>query len=786
LATILVVDDRPINREFLRTLLGYAAHDVQEASNGAEALASIERAPPDLVIADVLMPIIDGVELARRLFLRPTPPPVPVIFYTATHRLSEARALAESCGVRTVIAKPAEPQALLDAVHAELGLPKIDIGTEVPRRDAASEPSRHVHDVYRGELENLHAAWQVTPPSIDDSSPTVQAFARAQALSMRLAAVIELSLNVAAQKDASAVLSLFCSAVRDILNARIAVVCTLNDTGGVLDIASSGMSAQQHDDLRVELVPLGGIFGDLLRDGLPRRRHGSLDMARTGLPPTLAGLRGLLAAPLTFGMQSHGWFLVGDRLGHDAFADSDEQLALTIAAQLAAEYENRRLLDKLQRHAAVLEVEVEERKTALARLRDSEQRFRDLAENIREVFYLVDIATGTMLYVSPVFEDVWQRSVASLYENPALWVESVHPDDRAAVIERFQRSLVTGDFDFEYRIVRPDGTQRWIRARGFPIRDAAGVVHRTAGIAEDITASKLQALSVRRLSRIHRVLSGINSAIVRIHERDALLDEACRIAVEEGGFPIAWISLLDAEYTEVRAVASRGIDADTSAALHDYLASGRSRAWEPAQRVQRSLQPVVINDLRETLDSDAGPVTRLAVERGYRSLIGLPLLPSGELAGVMLLYAEEPDSFDEQELALLKELAGDVSFALQYIAKEEQINYLAYYDPLTGVPNTTLFRERLAQAVRRRQRNDAALMLIDLDRFGHLNDSLGRHVGDRLLAAVARRLEEVLPDGGTLGRIGADTFAVVAPVLHHQTDAGLILRDRLFAATFGW
>src|SRR5688572_9843919 len=121
MATILVVDDRPINREFLATLLGYAGHSIREASNGAEALASIEHAPPDLVIADVLMPIVDGVELARRVFQRPTPPLVPVIFYTATHRLTEARALADSCGVRTVIAKPAEPQALLDAVHAELG-----------------------------------------------------------------------------------------------------------------------------------------------------------------------------------------------------------------------------------------------------------------------------------------------------------------------------------------------------------------------------------------------------------------------------------------------------------------------------------------------------------------------------------------------------------------------------------------------------------------------------------------------------------------------------------------
>jgi diguanylate cyclase (GGDEF)-like protein/PAS domain S-box-containing protein len=782
MATILVVDDRPINRDFLVTLLTYAGHTIHEAGNGAEALARIEQAEPDLVITDVLMPVIDGIELARRVIARGGLSVPPVIFYTATHRLAEARALADSCGVRTVIPKPAEPQTLLDAVQSELGLPRIDMAMRgtLPESKAPA-PALRLQRECLEELRNLQTGLP-DPSQETPDDPAAHPFLRAQALSMRLAAVIELGLNLSTQKDPRGVVNLFCHAVRDILNARIAVVCMLDDAGGVRDLATSGMSPREKEALQAGLAPVAGLFGDMLIDRKPRRRHGPLDMSSLEAPPNHAELRNLLAAPIGSTERSFGWFFVADRLGRDEFPHGDEQLALTLAAQLAAEYENLRLIDDVRRHSAMLEVEADERRAALARLQESEQRFRDLAENIREVFYLVDTTNGAMLYLSPAFEDVWQQSTAALYENPALWIDSVHQDDRAAVVERFQQSRATGDFDFEYRIVRPDGTLRWIRARGFPIRDRTGTVYRTAGLAEDITENKLQELSIRRLSRIHRVLSGINSAIVRIHERDTLLDEACRIAVEEGGFPIAWISLIDSEYQDVRAVASRGIDADTRTLLREYLASGQSRAWEPAQRVRQSMQPVVIKDLRESLDSGAGPVTRLAVERGYRSLISLPLLPNRELAGVMLLYAEEPGAFDEQELALLKELAGDVSFALQYIAKEEQVSYLAYYDPLTGVPNTTLFREQLAQAVRRRQRNPAAVFLVDLDRFGHLNDSFGRHVGDRLLASVAQRLEAALPDGGTLGRIGADTFAIVTPTLHHETEAGLILQERLFAA----
>jgi signal transduction histidine kinase len=120
MATILVVDDRPINREFLATLLGYAGHQVIEAADATEGLRFARATPPDLSIVDIMMPEIDGFEFVRRLRADPMLSQTRVIFYTATYLEAEMRDLARVCGVEHTIVKPAEPQVILDTVQAAL------------------------------------------------------------------------------------------------------------------------------------------------------------------------------------------------------------------------------------------------------------------------------------------------------------------------------------------------------------------------------------------------------------------------------------------------------------------------------------------------------------------------------------------------------------------------------------------------------------------------------------------------------------------------------------------
>jgi PAS domain S-box-containing protein len=152
----------------------------------------------------------------------------------------------------------------------------------------------------------------------------------------------------------------------------------------------------------------------------------------------------------------------------------------------------------LQTVANVL-AEAIERKRGEAALAESEQRFRQIAENVREVFYIRTVHPAQVLYINPAYETVWGRPCASLYAQPNSWLEAIHPDDRPGI----ERSLPVRDggfFDGEYRVVRPDGAVRWIHARSSSILDESGSPYRVVGIAEDVTESKEAEEAARRLA----------------------------------------------------------------------------------------------------------------------------------------------------------------------------------------------------------------------------------------------------------------------------------------------
>ncbi len=128
-----------------------------------------------------------------------------------------------------------------------------------------------------------------------------------------------------------------------------------------------------------------------------------------------------------------------------------------------------------------------ERKRADAALKESESKFRQLVERIREVFWMSNPEKTQILYISPGYEEIWGRSCESLYASPQAWIDAIHPEDRVRVREAALTKQVADQYDEEYRIIRPDGSIRWIWDRAFPIRDASGTVCRIAGIAEDIT-----------------------------------------------------------------------------------------------------------------------------------------------------------------------------------------------------------------------------------------------------------------------------------------------------------
>jgi PAS domain S-box-containing protein len=128
-----------------------------------------------------------------------------------------------------------------------------------------------------------------------------------------------------------------------------------------------------------------------------------------------------------------------------------------------------------------------QRRQAESALSSSEERFRQLAENINEVFWIRDLSTGQVLYVSPAYAEIWGHPCESLYQANYSWMDSVHPEDRQRVRTVPLPTRIGDSYDVSYRIVRPDGTERWIRARAFPVQSATGEIYRLAGVAEDIT-----------------------------------------------------------------------------------------------------------------------------------------------------------------------------------------------------------------------------------------------------------------------------------------------------------
>ena len=147
-----------------------------------------------------------------------------------------------------------------------------------------------------------------------------------------------------------------------------------------------------------------------------------------------------------------------------------------------------------------------EARRAEAALRESENRFRQIAENIREVFWMSTPGLDEMLYVSPAYERIWGRSIESLRRDPRSFLEAVVPQDRERALKAILNERKIG-FDVLYRIVRPDGTLRWIRDRGFPVKNDAGDVHRIVGVAEDV--SERQALSEQREELLRLVINTI-------------------------------------------------------------------------------------------------------------------------------------------------------------------------------------------------------------------------------------------------------------------------------------
>ena len=284
---------------------------------------------------------------------------------------------------------------------------------------------------------------------------------------------------------------------------------------------------------------LGTINGQAAQSGVGMRLQGETQEELThrfpGSQPLFdVGLQSFLSIPLISKDEVVAVFDLMSMVA-DAYTKRHLTLAERVGSQIAGAISSTRLYTKLAK--------------AQEALVNSEELFRQMAENIREVLWLADFETQQILYVSPAYAEIWGRKGHNCYENPKFWLDGVHPDDLDRVISAHLKQGITGELSEEFRIVRPDGSVRHILDRGFPVRDQSGRIYRIVGLAEDITERKLAEEGQRELAvveernrmarEIHDTLAqSLTGILLRLHTAGELLlndPESARTELESAG-----------------------------------------------------------------------------------------------------------------------------------------------------------------------------------------------------------------------------------------------------------
>ena len=344
---ILMVDDSPTNLLALETILEGPDRNLVKATSGDEALRYLLNDEVAVILLDVYMPGIDGLETAALIRGREKSRDIPIIFLTADSTGNRHIAKGYSLGAVDYILKPVEPDILRSKVAVFVELFKK---TEEIKRQAELLHEKNL------ELENANLE--------------------------RLGMLIELGQHLAAEHDPARVLEKFCHAAREIVSAEHAGVGVLNGRARRLRyfFRSDLNETVTHAPPRAN----EGVLGTLLKELHPLRLN-ELDAAlqATRLPAPDRAARSFLGAPIFSSGQVFGWLYLADKIGADEFTEADERLAVTLSTQVAVAYENARLYTEAQRHAFELQQEIAERKQAeeeRARMLVREQAARAEAE----------------------------------------------------------------------------------------------------------------------------------------------------------------------------------------------------------------------------------------------------------------------------------------------------------------------------------------------------------------------------------------------------------------------
>jgi two-component system cell cycle sensor histidine kinase/response regulator CckA len=409
MSKILIVDDSSLNRELLLNLLDSEHHLAWEAADGAEALQVARTERPDLIISDVLMPTMDGYEFVRQLRADPVIGQTPVIFITGSYLGREARALAESCGVSSVLYRPCDKKEVLHSVDTALGSAEHPVMVLPPERE---------------EFDREHL--QLLTDTLSEKSDQLSA------VNLKLNALMEMSHQLASEHDPLKLMQEYSRMAREIIGVQWNALGVLGEDKQTLQhFHTNGLD----DEIAKLLSPpplVEGMFGKLLKDSRPYRiRILDGDPQAAGWPSDFPILSSCLSLPIIFQERVYGWICLVNKLGADEFSDEDEQLAVTLVTQMAAAYENATLYSEARNRTVELEREIAERKKAEESLRESEVRYRRLFEAARDGILILNADTLKITDVNPFMTELLGYSRTE-FLGKELWEIGLFSDKEAS------------------------------------------------------------------------------------------------------------------------------------------------------------------------------------------------------------------------------------------------------------------------------------------------------------------------------------------------------------------
>ena len=323
------------------------------------------------------------------------------------------------------------------------------------------------------------------------------------------------------------------------------------------------------------------------------------------------------------------------------------------------------------RHVAVLR-DISRRKQAEAAVRESEERFKQMASNIQEIFWMLDAENLKVIYVNQAYEKITGRSCESLQEDPKSYEEVIHPEDRVRVLSRLGESVRTGQFDEEFRIIRPDKMTSWVWVRGFPVRDSAGIVRRLVGTAQDVSARKsAESEMARNLDLAESAWTEAEAfrktslALTQNLSMDYVLDTLLQSLLKLVPCESARVLLVEAD---TRLFLAREVqNSEPSRRIPKFPATLDAKDSGFLMHVLATRNSLFIPNTAEETDWTAF--------KGFshlRSWLCVPLVASQQVLGILSLGDTSTKAFTQEHLRLAKSLAIPAAVAIQNARLYEQ------------------------------------------------------------------------------------------------------------------